>query len=156
MPKPLTAEHYKLQLTIDAETYADLMRLRDLVRHSVPDGGKVVAKAITLARKSVEKRKLGRTEKPKQLAINAAKAERAPDPSRAPSAATRREVSERDKGQCTYVSTDGRRCSATAWLEFDHKHEVAAGGETSTKNLRLYRVHNAARNFTTRPGAHPQ
>jgi hypothetical protein len=79
-----------------------------------------------LARKSVEERKLGRTDKPKQLAIDATKAERAPDPGRAPSAATRREVSERDQDQCTYVSTDGRRCSATAWLEFDHKHEVAA------------------------------
>ncbi len=158
MPKPLTAEHYKLQFTIDAETYAELMRLRDLVRHSVPDGdvGKVVAKAIRLARKSVEKRKFGRTDKPKQLPIETS-TERAPDPSRAPSAATRREVSERDHDQCTYVSHDGRRCSATAWLEFDHKHEFAKGGDTKTTNLRLYcRVHNAARNYPTRPGAHPR
>ena len=159
MPKPLTARHYEVRCTLEEEAHADLMRLRDLTRHIVPDGdvAKVIAYALKVARKAVEKRKLGRSDKPKQLPIDATKTERAPDPGRAPSAQTRREVSERDHDQCTYVSAEGKRCSATAWIEFDHKIQVAAGGDTRTNNLRLYcRVHNAARNYPTRPGAHPQ
>jgi len=50
-PEPLDAGHYKLKLTIDAETYDELMRLRDLVRHSVPDGD--IAKVISKAKVAV-------------------------------------------------------------------------------------------------------
>ncbi|MEZ0310741.1 MAG: HNH endonuclease [Myxococcota bacterium] len=150
-PEPLDAGHYKLKLTIDAETYEELMRLRDLVRHSVPDGeiAKVISKAIRDQRKAVEKRKLGRSDKPKQLPLGEVREERAPDKSRAPGAPTRREVSERDGDRCAFVSATGKRCSATAWIEFDHKITFADGGETRTSNLRLYcRAHNQARNFT--------
>ena len=150
MPAPLDADHYKLKFTIDAETYEQLMRLTDLVRHSVPDGdiAKVISKAIKDQLKAVQKRKFGRSDKPKQLPLNAT-GERAPDKSRAPSAATRREVSERDGDRCCYVSPSGKRCTATHWIEFDHAIMVSQGGDTSVPNLRLFcRAHNAARNFT--------
>ena len=56
-----------------------------------------------------------------------------------------REVYARDGGQCTFVSRDGRRCTARGFLELHH-HETtfARGGEATVDNLRLTcRAHNA-------------
>ena len=49
----------------------------------------------------------------------------------------------RDGQQCSYVSPDGRRCSARRCLELDHVHPWAVGGEGTIENLRLRcRAHN--------------
>ncbi|HET8937747.1 MAG TPA: hypothetical protein VFN67_30090 [Polyangiales bacterium] len=55
-----------------------------------------------------------------------------------------REVHARDMGQCTYVSPDGRRCSARGFLEVHHHNTAfARGGEATVENLRLVcRAHN--------------
>jgi hypothetical protein len=54
-----------------------------------------------------------------------------------------REVYARDAGQCTYVSADGRRCSARGFLEVHHHQAFSRGGEASVDNLRLScRAHN--------------
>jgi hypothetical protein len=54
-----------------------------------------------------------------------------------------REVYARDAGQCTYVSSDGRRCSARGFLEVHHHEAFALGGEATVENLRLAcRAHN--------------
>ena len=65
---------------------------------------------------------------------------------RAPNAAMRREVSERDGDRCTYVSSEGKRCSSTAWIEHDHTDRWADTHETETERLRhLCRAHNQGR-----------
>ena len=51
--------------------------------------------------------------------------------------AVRREVFERDGGRCSFVSLDGRRCGARAWLEFDHVWPWARRGGDGSENLRL-------------------
>jgi len=49
----------------------------------------------------------------------------------------------RDGKRCSYVSPDGRRCSARRCLELDHIEPRAAGGEDTIYNLRLRcRAHN--------------
>ena len=49
----------------------------------------------------------------------------------------------RDGKQCSYVSPDGRRCSARRCLELDHVDPWAVGGEDTIENLRLRcRAHN--------------
>ena len=54
-----------------------------------------------------------------------------------------REVRERDGDRCTFESPDGRRCSATARLEFHHILAWALGGETTAEQLTLRcRAHN--------------
>src|SRR6185369_1227980 len=58
-------------------------------------------------------------------------------------AAVARAVFLRDGKQCTYVSPDGRRCSARWRLELDHIEPAAVGGEATIENLRLRcRAHN--------------
>ncbi len=51
--------------------------------------------------------------------------------------AVRREVFERDGGQCTHRDASGRRCKERHGLEFDHVVAHALGGENAAGNLRL-------------------
>lgn len=56
-----------------------------------------------------------------------------------------REVHARDGGQCTFVSSDGRRCRERGFLELHH-HDTpyARGGGPTADNLRIVcRAHNA-------------
>ncbi|HEU4364125.1 MAG TPA: HNH endonuclease signature motif containing protein, partial [Candidatus Krumholzibacteria bacterium] len=49
----------------------------------------------------------------------------------------RDDVFARDRGQCTFVGPDGRRCDATWGLQIDHILPVAQGGGGEIGNLRL-------------------
>jgi len=51
--------------------------------------------------------------------------------------AVRREVFARDGEQCSFVSEAGVRCDARSFLEIDHIHPKALGGEDSAVNTRL-------------------
>jgi hypothetical protein len=58
-------------------------------------------------------------------------------------ARVRREVWERDGGQCSYVDEEGRRCQSRHFLEFDHRVAHALGGPPTVENIRLRcRSHN--------------
>ena len=66
-----------------------------------------------------------------------------PNPKRHCPAAVARAVFLRDGQRCTYVSPDGRRCSARRCLELDHVEPWGEGGESTIENLRLRcRAHN--------------
>jgi hypothetical protein len=56
----------------------------------------------------------------------------------------KREVWHRDGGMCTYVDpVSGKCCGSKHFLEYDHIHPLALGGESTPDNLRLRcRVHN--------------
>jgi len=55
----------------------------------------------------------------------------------------RRETHARDRGQCAFVSADGRRCTARAFLELDHRKPFARLGAPDVPNIRLLcRAHN--------------
>jgi len=78
--------------------------------------------------------------------MNAANAARAvPDGGRGRyvAVAVRRETHARDRGRCTFVSADGRRCNARGFLEFDHVEPYAKSGASDARNIRLLcRAHN--------------
>jgi 5-methylcytosine-specific restriction endonuclease McrA len=65
----------------------------------------------------------------------------------------RRAVWQRDQGQCTFVSENGRRCPARTRLEFDHVDPVACGGRSTADGVRLlcraHNQHEAERAFGT-------
>jgi 5-methylcytosine-specific restriction endonuclease McrA len=46
-------------------------------------------------------------------------------------------VQKRDQCQCTFVAADGKRCSETRNLQFDHVRPHALCGKSSVENLRL-------------------
>jgi hypothetical protein len=49
----------------------------------------------------------------------------------------RRAVAFRDRGQCTYVDDEGRRCASRAFLQLHHELAHALGGLSTLENLRL-------------------
>jgi 5-methylcytosine-specific restriction endonuclease McrA len=60
------------------------------------------------------------------------------DKSRYISPRTRDKVFTRDKGRCTFVGSDGKRCDATWDLEIHHDEiPYARGGDHSINNLKL-------------------
>jgi len=59
-------------------------------------------------------------------------ADRTPVPLR-----TRDAVFARDRGRCTFVGSDGKRCDETIRLHVDHIKPVARGGTNDIANLRL-------------------
>ena len=67
--------------------------------------------------------------------------------------AVRREVCERDKGCCTFVGANGRRCRSAYQLEFHHKLPFAWGGPPTAENLTLlcarHNRHQAYEDFGT-------
>lgn len=57
--------------------------------------------------------------------------------------AVRREVWRRDGARCAFRSNQGRRCEATARLEFHHRIPFARGGPSTPENIELRcRAHN--------------
>src|SRR5262249_7090079 len=99
---PLAPERYKIQITVDARTYAKLRRVQDLMRHSVPHGAPatIFDRALTILVRDLEGTKCGAVERPK-----AAGATR--DGSRHIPAVVRRAVWARDEGRCAFVGTSG-------------------------------------------------
>jgi len=135
--KPLSPGRYALQVTVDQETYEFLQRAKDLLAHAGPsvETADVLRRALQLLVKQLEQRKFAETDSPR--------ARRSHANGRYIPAEIKRAVWQRDGGRCTFVSEGGRRCVATARLEFDHIRPVARRGQTTTANLRLRcRAHN--------------
>ena len=134
---PLSARDYRFQVTISEETHRKLRRAQDLMRHSITDGNlaALLDRALTLLLEDVEKRRCASALRP-----------RAGTPSvrhtRSIPAAVKREVWRRDQGRCAF-STDSRRCTETAMLEFHHVVPYADGGAATVANIELRcRAHN--------------
>lgn len=135
--KPLAPERYKIQFTISRETYQQLRRAQDLLRHAVPNGdlAMIFERALTLLISDLERTRIGNTvhpRTPRDVRHN----------SRHIPASVKRSVWQRDDGRCAFEGAHGR-CTETAFLEYHHVVPFAEGGETSPRNLELpCRAHN--------------
>jgi 5-methylcytosine-specific restriction endonuclease McrA len=96
--------------------------------------------AMTYVRKieDLEKRAERRKEREKEKPKRPAKAASTSPESRHIPAREKEKVWIRDRGRCTYVGPDGRRCNSTHNLQFDHHPKpFARGGPSEASNLRL-------------------
>jgi hypothetical protein len=96
---PLSPERYRLQLTVGEDTHDDLRCLQDLLRREIADGdpAAIVARALKLLRREVEKRTFAATPTPRPG--------RTPKPgSRDIPADVQRKGWRRDAGQCAFVA----------------------------------------------------
>jgi 5-methylcytosine-specific restriction endonuclease McrA len=135
--EPLSEARYRVEFTANAELRDKLELCRDLLSHANPtrELGVVVERAVDLFLRELEKKRLGRTTRSRSAAQGAKRGRIA--------RATRRQVFERDGLQCKYVSPEGRRCNARAFLELDHEMPRALGGADGPANVRvLCRAHN--------------
>jgi len=165
--EPLSAERFGVHFTADVELRELIERARELASHRISNGNLAGLMKLVLSSfvKQEEKRRFGIGARPRR-ARSEAKPASGPEPASPPggasapprtwevptraarprhvekrprhvSAQVRREIRARDGGQCAFVSRDGRRCNATALLEFDHVKPFARFGATDTSNLRL-------------------
>lgn len=134
---PLSADTYKVQVTISREAYEILRRIQDLMRHVVPSGDPavIIERGLQALLADLERRKTAHTERPHRTAPCNSGTRYVP-------AHVRREVWDRDGAQCAFVGLAGR-CQERGFLEFHHVVPYADGGETSVDNLELRcRSHN--------------
>ena len=149
-------ERYSVHLTIPKSTHDKLRHAQALLSHAIPSGDvvQVLDRALDALISRLETRKIGsqagrpRSSRPRDGASvprsHAASNRRArPGRIRYIPARVRRAVWERDRGQCTFVTPSGHRCSARRFLEFDHVQPLARGGKATVEGLRLRcRAHN--------------
>jgi 5-methylcytosine-specific restriction endonuclease McrA len=136
---PLSPRRYKLQVTIGQETRDKLGQLKDLLSHLIPDGdaAKIVELALDALLTETKKRKAALTDRPRRAQ------KKSKGKTRAIPAEARREVFNRDEGQCAFVDSEGRRCSSTWQVEFHHRTPYARGGTHDIENIELRcRAHN--------------
>ncbi len=128
---PLSPGRYGLQLTIPEETYEKWCRLGDLLAPGVPrnDFAQRLDRALDDSLAKVEGRRFGKTDSPRK-ARPSKKAGHIP-------AAVKREVHERDGGQCTFENASGQRCERRGDRQYDHVRPKAMGGMSTAANLRL-------------------
>jgi hypothetical protein len=150
-PPPLTTrrpiiqttspERYRVQFTIGKESHDKLRRVQVLLRREIPDGdpAAIFDRAVSLLLERVEKAKLGAAAKPRPARPIRPGADRQRDiPSH-----VQRAVSQRDRGQCAFVSKGGHRCTERTFLEFHHIVPYALGGLATVENISLRcRRHN--------------
>jgi 5-methylcytosine-specific restriction endonuclease McrA len=136
--EPLAPTRYKVQFTASAELHEKLERLAALMPGV--DLAAVIDAAVSEKLERMEARRFGKAKKPRKTVKEA----NVTPGSRDIPAPVKRAVCQRDGYQCTYVSPDGRRCSARDRLEFHHDDPFALGGDRSPENIRLLcRQHNA-------------
>jgi 5-methylcytosine-specific restriction endonuclease McrA len=140
---PVSADQWSVRFTADAAFKEDLETLKCLLSHKIPDGNltAVLREAVRCAIDRHGKRR--GAVKPERRRKPATPRPRRPGVREPVPAEVKRAVFERDGGQCTYVSPEGRRCDSRWQLELDHVEPAALGGPSTIENLRLRcKVHN--------------
>ena len=136
---PLAPERFRVQFTVGRETHDKLRFAQDMLRREIPDGdpGAIFDRALNLLLEEVARSKMAATAAPQADRITSPGSRHIP-------AAVKRAVWFRDRGQCTFVSKQGRRCKERSFLELHHIQPFALGGEPTTDNITLRcRGHNA-------------
>ena len=147
--EPLTPETYKLTLPIDGALLEKVKQAQDLMRHRVGDGDLVAIfeEALDVLIEKVKKERFGVGRTPRKAPAAAEPSNESSEPT-APATrhipdAIKRAVCERDGERCTWVSPDGRRCTATGCLEFEHLDGFAITRVHSVDRITLRcRAHN--------------
>jgi hypothetical protein len=142
---PLSPGRYKLELTAGQALHDKLEQLKNLLRHQVPDGdlATIVERAVDLLVDKTLKQRFATVRTASKLGSIKLGVRRRRLKSRYIPRAVLREVHERDREQCTFVSSDGKRCGERGFLQLHHSHPYAKGGQATVDNLRLVcRAHN--------------
>ena len=131
------ANRLELRALLSPEVQALLDRAPEGLSHTVgfQDSQEVLKRALTLLVEQLERARFATTDSPRERTSDG--------DGRYIPAEIRREVHERDGGQCTFTSDEGRRCKSRELIEFDHCVPLAKGGQSSVENVRLLcRPHN--------------
>src|SRR3989338_3384231 len=121
----------KIEFVADEKVAKLIERAKELLRHKYPHGKleDLVREAFEhLLEKKDPTRKINRDEVEQKISQST---------TRHISGRVKSEVWQRDQGQCTFVSHEGRSCEAKGFLQLDHIRPWALGGKSTSENLRL-------------------
>jgi hypothetical protein len=128
-----------LHVTIGQKTKDALEELKGLLSHQVPDGdpAPIVEKALALLLNETKKKKASSVKKPRKPKKKSNKR------TRSIPTEVRRAVYARDKGRCTFVDSEGKRCGSDWQVEFHHCTPFGREGPHTVENVELRcRAHN--------------
>lgn len=148
-PKEAPRAFYSASLVLTEQTRELLLRAQEVLRHKVPRGefDPILRMALELLLDKVDR---------DRRRASAGREGTSPASGRRPREAAKQRAWERDGGQCAFVGPDGTRCTARAWLEFDHRQPFALGGSSESENLQpMCRPHNALRGRLMFGGGRP-
>ena len=135
--EPLAPSRYRVQFTASAELHDKLQRLAALMPGA--DLASMLEASVTEKLERLEAKRFGKVKNPKK---SLEETDTAPGVRGIP-APVKRFVWARDQAQCTFESSDGRRCPERRGLQFHHNDPYGLGGDRSANNVRLLcRVHN--------------
>ena len=135
---PLSPARYKVAFTASEELRDKLERLQALMPGG--DLASIIDAAVSEKLERLEAKRYGKTHKPRKTLEDA---DTSPGV-RGISAAVKRAVWALDRGQCTFISSRGKRCPERHRLEFHHDEPYGLGGDRSVDNVRLAcPAHNA-------------
>jgi hypothetical protein len=134
----LASERYRIQFTASRAMHDKLRLVQALIRHRIPtaDPAAIFERGLDLLLVDLSRTKFAAAVHPRTRPPTGVG-------SRHISAAVKREVWQRDAGQCAFEGTEGR-CSERGFLEFHHVVPFASGGAATAANIQLRcRAHNA-------------
>jgi hypothetical protein len=156
--RQLDDTHSELKLVVDADFLEKLDRIQALRSHASPSMGyaellEFMADEVLKRLDPIEKEKAKKTTKPERLDTTSPPASEVKQvPPSTPNkhlrvpipASVKRHVWLRDHGKCGFIHAEtGKTCDSSYFLELDHIHPVALGGDNDPENLRLRcRAHN--------------
>jgi hypothetical protein len=145
--EPLSAARYRIQLNASAQLKQKLEHAVDLLSHAIPNGdlSAIIERAVDLLIARVEKERFAQTKLPRRgPAHDSEKSGRSSKSrvfqtgarSHVPNA-VKRQIAARDGLRCTFVGSDGQRCTATKFTQIHHEEPWARGGGETVGNLRI-------------------
>ncbi|MEX2207465.1 MAG: hypothetical protein WEF50_14645 [Myxococcota bacterium] len=123
--------------------HALLEESRALLRHQIPDGdlAKLFDRALRALVREARRTKFAECDRPRSP-TSASPGSSEPAARQIP-AGIRRAVAERDRGRCSFVARDGRRCDSRDALEFHHLVPFARTRRHRVEEITLRcRAHN--------------
>ncbi|MBI3016771.1 MAG: HNH endonuclease [Deltaproteobacteria bacterium] len=149
--KPIALKRFKVEFSASEELTKKIQRAKEILRHKYPKGNleDIIDEALELLlEKKDPQRKISQKEQGAFLEMPLALSDTRR--SRYVPEKIKQIIWERDEGQCSYVSPEGKSCRERNFIELDHVHPWSLGGSSTTENLRLLcRTHNQWRSEKT-------
>lgn len=132
---PLSPTSMYIGTTLPMPVYEQLQEARELLSHRLASRelSEVLEAVLAITLPVLRKQKFAESARPRTTGD----ARQEHSSARQIPAHVKREVWERDGGRCTFVGTDGHRCTSRERIEFDHREPVAKGGAATVENVRL-------------------
>jgi 5-methylcytosine-specific restriction endonuclease McrA len=145
--EPLSAARYRIQLNASVQLKEKREHALDLLSHSNPSGdvAVMIERAVDLLIEQVEKQRFAQTKSPRRSQASGSKKRGRGVKIGAFHAVVRghtpndtvRQIVARDGLRCTFVGSDGERCTARKFIQIHHEVPWARGGGETVDNLRM-------------------